>query len=160
MIKGFKFCVTIVLLLVNLIHSRGQGLNRHFLIGYDIGLADTNVVSRKGDFEFDSLSYLLTPTNSKMPFLSTQGNISDNNGNLLMVSNGCWIADATGDTMQNGSGLLPNNFTNTWCDDISGIPLLIPRFSFPTQVILIKLSYYTNLEQTHPLNQGGCTLLL
>lgn len=123
--KGFKYYATIVLLLVNQIHSRGQGLNRHFLIGYDVGLFDTNVVSTKGIFQFDSVSYNLTPANFKMPFRATQGNLSDESGNLLMVSNGCWIADATGDTMQNGAGLLPNSFSNTWCDDITGIPFPI-----------------------------------
>ncbi|MBL7929639.1 MAG: T9SS type A sorting domain-containing protein [Bacteroidia bacterium] len=42
-----------------------------------------------------------------MVFKGTQANISDANGNLLMSSNGVWIANATGDTMMNGSGLNP-----------------------------------------------------
>ena len=39
-----------------------------------------------------------------------------------MYTNGCWIADATGDTMLNGNGLNPGSFTNNWCSDITGIP--------------------------------------
>ncbi|MBK7966398.1 MAG: hypothetical protein IPK10_14680 [Bacteroidetes bacterium] len=47
-------------------------------------------------FILPKTDYTLTPANFKMPFRAAQGNLSDENGNLLMVSNGCWIADATG----------------------------------------------------------------
>lgn len=78
----------------------------HWLLGYDSALFDTNVVSTKANIRFDSTSYLLTPANFKMPFLSAQSTFSDEYGNLKMSTNGCWIADATGDTMFNGGGLL------------------------------------------------------
>ncbi|MBE7508567.1 MAG: T9SS type A sorting domain-containing protein [Bacteroidia bacterium] len=55
-----------------------------------------------------------------MPFAkSTQATISDQNGSFLMSSNGVWIADATNDTMQNGSGLNPNSFTSSDPDGLS-----------------------------------------
>ena len=81
-----------------------QGKNANFLLGYSVGLFDTNVVSEKATLFFNQNSYSLTPDSFKMPFMSAQGNLSDESGNLLMVSNGCWIADATGDTMLNGGG--------------------------------------------------------
>ena len=115
----------------------GQGMNSNFLLGYDVALADTNVTSTKAVFHFDSAGYTLNPANFKMPFMAAQANISDENGNLQMVSNGCWIADATGDTMQNGAGLLPNSFTNTWCDDITGIP-------FPNAAVFLPMPGDTN----------------
>ncbi|MBE7510765.1 MAG: hypothetical protein HS118_11365 [Bacteroidia bacterium] len=40
-----------------------------------------------------------------MPFGDTEGNISDENGNFLMSSNGIWVTNSMGDTMPNGSGL-------------------------------------------------------
>lgn len=98
-----------------------QGYNHNWLIGYTSGL-DTNVISKRGWLQFDSNNVTVTPDNFKMPFRAAQGNISDANGDLLMVSNGCWIADASMDTMQNGGGLNPGLFTDDWCDDISGIP--------------------------------------
>ncbi|MBK6641578.1 MAG: hypothetical protein IPG39_10210 [Bacteroidetes bacterium] len=50
----------------------------------------------------------------KIPFSDTQGNISDENGDLLMSSNGYFIANATGDTMQNGAGINPGLFTDDY----------------------------------------------
>ena len=107
--------------LLAIIELSGQGYNHNWLIGYNSGL-DTNVVTNNAILSFDANSINVAPTNFKMPFRAAQGNISDANGNLLMVSNGCWIADATLDTMQNGGGLNPNPFTSTWCDNVSGIP--------------------------------------
>lgn len=107
--------------LLAIIELSGQGYNHNWLIGYNSGL-DTNVVTNNAILSFDANSINVAPTNFKMPFRAAQGNISDANGNLLMVSNGCWIADATLDTMQNGGGLNPNPFTSTWCDNVTGIP--------------------------------------
>ena len=45
-----------------------------------------------------------------MRFSSTQGNIADSSGNLLMYSNGIWIANANGDTIMNGNNLNPGPF--------------------------------------------------
>ncbi len=110
-----------VILVTRLVIGHSQGLNSHFLLGYNSGL-DTNVISNSAYLRFDSLGYTLDSANFRMSFLSSQGNLSDENGNLLMVSNGCWIADATGDTMLNGSDLLPNGFSASWCDPYAGIP--------------------------------------
>jgi hypothetical protein len=95
----FYFILFIIFISVNKIFA--QGYNHHWLIGYNSGL-DTNVISNNAILSFDTSSVAIVPTNFKMPFRAAQGNISDANGNLLMVSNGCWIADATLDTMQNG----------------------------------------------------------
>ena len=150
----------------------GQGMNSHFLLGYSIGLFDTNVVSEKAILEFDSVGYILTPASFKMPFLSSQGNLSDESGNLIMVSNGCWIADATGDTMLNGGGLLPNGFSSTWCSAYSGIPyphtsVFLPHPSDSNLVYLIHQSgtsasnynssglYYTLIDKSLNLGLGG-----
>jgi hypothetical protein len=47
-----------------------------------------------------------------MNFSETNGVICNRQGNILFTSNGVYVADATNDTMQNGSGLNPGNFTN------------------------------------------------
>jgi hypothetical protein len=49
-----------------------------------------------------------------MKFEGTQATISDANGNFLMSSNGVWIANALNDTMQNGAGLNPGYYVNSW----------------------------------------------
>ncbi len=47
-----------------------------------------------------------------MDFRHTHANISDTAGNLLFYTNGYYIADATHDTMQNGSGINPGAYAN------------------------------------------------
>jgi len=81
----------------------GQGLNTSWLLGY---------LSTKGRITFTDTSYNYVTEIRKVPFTDTQGNISDVNGNLLMSSNGIFIANATGDTMQDGGGLNPNLYTD------------------------------------------------
>ncbi len=93
----------IIFLLIALSPARlfSQGKTHHFLIGYGVP-TDSNVIAPYGQLLFDNTSITTIGETRKMAFRATQGNISDENGNLLMVSNGCWIADATGDTMQWG----------------------------------------------------------
>ncbi len=93
-----------------------QGYNHNWLLCYHYNSNDT--LSR---MTFDSNSYNLIPEQRKIPFKAfTQANISDENGNLLMSTNGVWIANSTGDTMKNGKGLNPNSFTSAWID---GLPI-------------------------------------
>jgi Secretion system C-terminal sorting domain len=155
--------------------SYGQGKNSHFLLGYDTGLFDTNVVSTKADLYFTQNNYTLTPANFKMPFRAAQANLSDENGNLLMVSNGCWIADATGDTMQNGGGLIPNSYTANWCNLTKGIPyphsaVFVPDPSDSNKIYLLHQSgtnssnfkssglYYSIVDKTLNGGLGGVVL--
>ncbi|MBE7510748.1 MAG: PD40 domain-containing protein [Bacteroidia bacterium] len=118
-----------------------QGKTHNFLIGYGAVL-DSFTTSSYGRLLFNYNSVSAIGENRKMPFRITQANISDENGNLLMVSNGCWIADATGDTMVNGSGLNPNSFTNDYCVIAPrGLPLshgniFLPYPSHPNKYIL------------------------
>src|SRR5690606_15457190 len=81
----------------------GQGLNTTWLLGY---------FNNRGRITFTDTSYNYVTEIRKIPFTDTQGNISDENGNLLMSSNGIFIANATGDTMQDGGELNPNLYTD------------------------------------------------
>lgn len=101
----------------------GQGFNHNFLLGYDIGLVDTNVISDKARLNYFVDSVSVIPESRKMSFLASQSNISDFSGNLLIATNGCWIANALGDTMLNGTGLNPNTCTNQWCSPNAGLPI-------------------------------------
>jgi hypothetical protein len=93
-----------------------QGYNHTWLLGYDY-----TPTSAKARMNFDLNFDTLITEQRKIPIGSaTEGNISDKNGNLLMASNGVWIANATGDTMLNGSGLNPNSFTTAYSN---GLPL-------------------------------------
>jgi hypothetical protein len=143
------FCLTSILIINT--YSFSQGLNHIFLIGYDVGLADTNVSSTKARFAFDSTSYNLIPESRKLAFRAAQANISDESGNLLISTNGCWIANAQNDTMLNGSGINPGPFANSYCDPISGMPyahsnILLPWPGDSSKYILFHQTGNFNLN--------------
>ncbi|MFN0188868.1 MAG: T9SS type A sorting domain-containing protein [Bacteroidia bacterium] len=175
--EKLKYTVSLIILLFNLElnYSYSQGISSHWLLGYDTGLFDTNVVSTKADLYFTQNNYTLTPANFKMPFRAAQANLSDENGNLLMVSNGCWIADATGDTMQNGGGLIPNSYTANWCNFTKGIPyphslVFVPDPSDSNKIYLLHQSgtnssnfkssglFYSIVDKTLNGGLGGVVL--
>lgn len=137
-------------LLLNPFGSFSQGYNHHWLLGYWNGPLDTNMTSTKARLLFDSLNTTLIPETRKLPFLGTQANISDANGNLLMSTNGCWIADATGDTMLNGSGLNPGYYAGIWCNNQMGMPIphgdvIIPFPDDSTKYCLFHQTFSTTL---------------
>ena len=111
----------IIALCLNSLCSFSQGLNHNFLIGIFAGL-DTNVVSTRAIMQFDANSVTVLPASFTMAFDGAQANISDENGNLLMYTNGCQIADASGNTMQNGDSLNPGSLVDAWCSSINGLP--------------------------------------
>jgi hypothetical protein len=101
-----------------------QGISNNWLLGY---LSFPLVVgtTAKGKVDFMTGSAVSSSITNKMKFHRTQGNISDVNGNLLMSSNGIFIANAMGDTMLNGSAINPDpyivsNYTLTGLDIPNG----------------------------------------
>ena len=114
-----------LLIFVSICISSGvfaQGLNHSWLLGYNLQ-TDTFTSSTKARLSYTVTSMTLTPESRKMSFRATQANIGDSTGNLLIASNGCWIANSTGDTMLNGSGLNPGSFTDDWNYPYSGLPI-------------------------------------
>jgi hypothetical protein len=99
-----------------------QGMNNTWLLGNDPGWPNI------GRIVFDANSYQLLTETRKMAFKGTQATISDNQGNFLMSSNGVWIANATNDTMMNGSGLNPGYFVNGW---LNGLPIISGNIFLP-----------------------------
>ncbi len=116
-----KHILVLFLFTANLAH--GQGYNHQWLLG-----SYNNFIDPKGRMLFDINNYTLVNENRKMVFKGTQANISDQNGNLLMSSNGIWIANATGDTMMNGGGLNPVGITSSWPN---GLPMTANNIFLP-----------------------------
>jgi hypothetical protein len=110
--------------------SYSQGLNHQWLLGYGT-FTDSFSTSQKARLLFDVNNVTVVPETRKMKFLSAQANIADSTGNLLFYTNGCWIADATNDTMQNGNGLNPGPFTNSWCNNLYGMPFIGQTLALP-----------------------------
>lgn len=145
----FAYIIALLSLLLSM-NVSGQGRKYNFLIGYNV-LTDQYTSAPKGKLFIDNLNVNVSGETRKMPFIASQANISDENGNLLMYTNGCWIADATGDTMQNGSGLNPGPFTNSWCDNVTGLPfhhsnIILPMPDDNTKFILFHQTGNNNLN--------------
>ena len=116
----YKTLMFLIVLMLETFALYGQWINSTWLLGY---------LSTKGRITFTDTSFNNVTEIRKMPFTDTQGNISDENGNLLMSSNGIFIANAMGDTMQNGSGLNPNSFTDDYKQD--GLPVMSGNLFLP-----------------------------
>lgn len=99
--NNIKRILLLMLLFYSVTDSLSQGAKNNFLLGYS-----SNPNNNKGRIIFSDTSYSIITEIRKISFWDTQANISDENGNLLMSSNGIFIADATGDTMQ-GGGIEP-----------------------------------------------------
>ncbi|MBS1546299.1 MAG: hypothetical protein JST38_14050 [Bacteroidetes bacterium] len=103
--------------------SAQQGLNNLWTGGYTYAGIDTAL----GGINIDYMngSQVITTVDRDMNYFRTVANITDSLGNLLFSTNGVRIADATGNTMQNGDSLNPSWYTA----DLSAPPdgLLIPQ---------------------------------
>ena len=128
-------CLTVLLLSKDCLP---QGYNSTFLLGYNA----------KARMSFTDTSYFIIPETRTISFDNAQANISDENGNILMSSNGVFIADATGNTMSNGGGLNPSQAVN---DFPSGLP-------FPYADIILPMpddsTKYVLFHQTFDFNSG------
>ncbi|MBL0047096.1 MAG: T9SS type A sorting domain-containing protein [Bacteroidetes bacterium] len=126
--KAIQIKILILTLIVS--NAFGQGRKNNWLVGYNSGTSPVTTCER-AKISFNTGSTVIQPqTTRKINFLATEGNISDRSGNLLFSSNGVWIADAFGDTMQNGTGLNPgpmvNSMSNSYCLNLLNANLIIP----------------------------------
>lgn len=140
-------------------YASSQGLSSTWLLGYQ----------SKARMNFTNTSYSISPEVRKIPFYETQGNISNVNGTLLISSNGIFISDVTGDTMQNGAGINPGQFTSDFSNNGLPIPygnIVLPMPGDSNKFVLIHQTgnynapsalsateiYYSEIDMT--LNSG------
>ena len=121
-----KILVLILTLLAFNISYAQQGLNNNWLMGYQ---SAAGYPGGQTLIDFYNGTPVLSYDSLEMDFNHTHANISDINGNMMFYTNGYYLADATNDTMQNGSGLSPGAYANAFSDGF-GIPqgaLIIPK---------------------------------
>ena len=63
------------------------------------------------NMDFRSGDLVVTNNNRHFNFAPTNGQMSDSSGNILFCSNGIYICNNLYDTMLNGSGLNPSEYT-------------------------------------------------
>ncbi len=108
------------------------------------------------DLDFTQDTMVISLVQRDMIVAETNGIISDQNGNLLFYTNGIYIANSLNDTMQNGSGLNPGQFTTSRQQNGITIPqanLVIP---FPGDTT----KYYLFHETCDDINVSGATYFL
>nr|MBK9653314.1 T9SS type A sorting domain-containing protein [Bacteroidota bacterium] len=112
-----------------------QGLNHTWLLGYWPYSYD------KGRINFTSSSDTLIIEKRLIPFDACQANISDSAGNLLISSNGVWIANKTGDTLKGGGKLL--NFAGISFNKTFGVPFADAIIPYPDDSTKFVLFHQT-----------------
>jgi hypothetical protein len=92
---------------------------------------------------FDGNNTTVTKQDLKMNFERTVAAMSDSSGALLFYSNGCYIATANGDTMQNGDGINPGTVHDWICPEngynVQRGALVLPYPGQPSQYIMFHL---------------------
>lgn len=88
----------------NFCFAQNQGINNWWVFGYGSYWGSPWGHTK---FDFTTGTPVITYDSLEMEFARTGATIADNAGNLLFYTNGYYIADASNDTMQNGSGLSP-----------------------------------------------------
>ncbi|MEO8590202.1 MAG: hypothetical protein ABI432_12585, partial [Flavobacteriales bacterium] len=103
-----------------------QGLNNLWLGGFE----DESPPPWGGvDLNFISGNLVVSTVARTMDYKRTNANITDANGNLLFSTNGAYLANATGDTLLNGTGLNPSDYTSDHPEGllISQACLILPK---------------------------------
>jgi len=92
-----------------------QGINNLWMMGY---LSQAGPPWGGINMDFKTGQPVISYVSREMEFKRAVSTICDSSGNLLFVTNGVYIADATGDTMMNGSGLNPSVYTSWYPDGL------------------------------------------
>jgi hypothetical protein len=87
----------------------------NWLFGYDYQPANPGIEGSLLDFNYQPVVVTANTINMVLQFSSAE--ISDEDGNLLFYTNGCWIADRTHNMMQNGDGINPGEVHDMRCDE-------------------------------------------
>ena len=103
-----KYSIIIIFILCGVKMFAQQGISSIWQLGYDSDAGPPGGISH---FDFISGNPVITYDSLGMEFRHTHANISDSAGNLLFYTNGVYIADATNDTMMNGSGINPGAYS-------------------------------------------------
>ena len=114
-----KYLIAILIICCSLL-SKAQLYDAQWVLGCN----PTTIM----DFRNDTLKLDTLP--GATPSFLTVANICDEAGNLLYYTNGIYIEDKNGDTLQNGTGINPCPYTDSWSNFGLNIPqaaLFIPK---------------------------------
>ncbi|MBK6397651.1 MAG: T9SS type A sorting domain-containing protein [Bacteroidetes bacterium] len=129
-------------------YSQFQSAN--YLVGYTTGL-DSFTTTMRARINFDS-GFQGIPEARPMKFVGAQANISDSMGNIVIATNGVYVADATGNIMDNGDDLNPGQYTSDFSDGLpfASANIIVPFPGQQNQFVLFHMTgnYDANLAAT------------
>ncbi len=127
-----------------------QKHDNKWLFGYSAGGSDKNTMI---DFSTDSIFF--KTVFRKMQLDNHYAAINDSVGNIAAYTNGCYLANATGDTIENGNDINPGPLANLFCgtDNLiqannlpqSGFFIPVPNKS--SQYMLFQIGYDNHKAQ-------------
>lgn len=91
-----------------------------WMFGYDSKTLIPEIEGTIGSFDENHISLSYIPT--QLNIFSTNATISDEEGNLLFYTNGCFIADSTHEIMENGEGVNPGVVYDLKCGEDAYLP--------------------------------------
>ncbi|MFZ1695168.1 MAG: T9SS type A sorting domain-containing protein [Flavobacteriales bacterium] len=105
------------------------------------------------DLGFTSESLSVAPATRVIDFFRTNANITDSEGNLQFSTNGAFLGNALGDTLLNGTGLNPSNYTNLYPEGLHGsqYALILPEPESSTVYHLIHCAADRQAPYIHAL---------
>jgi hypothetical protein len=132
---SLKLFYSILFLLLTSNQLLSQNQDKLWMMGYDCCGPNFSGIN----MDFRSGSLIVAPVIRHFNFAETNGQMCDSAGNILFCSNGIYVANALFDTMLNGSGLNPTDYTTA--HELRGlhIPqanLVIPMPGNPTKYYL------------------------
>ena len=115
----------------------GQGLNNLWLGGHQswAGLPHGGT-----DINFLTGVPVISYVSRDINYRTTTANITDGSGNLLFSTNGAFLGDINGDTLLNGTGINPSEYTSDYTDIglfLTQSQLILPKPGSPNIYYLI-----------------------
>jgi len=145
--EALRLLIVSVTVVVGSNSSAQTGLNNLWMGGYSeqYGLPWGGT-----DLDFSSGSVIVSQVNREIDFYRTNANITDANGYLNFSTNGTYVANATGDTMLNGSGLSPSDYTSMFPEglNLSQAVLILQQPESLNIYLLLHGSYDDFVTQT------------
>jgi hypothetical protein len=113
-----------------------QGLNNLWLLGYN---SDDGLPWGNSNIEFMSGMPAISLHSYEIGFHKTAANITTDDGVLEFSTNGVFLADRHGDTLYNGTGLAPSNYTSQYPEGlyVGQGALILPKPDEPGSYLLI-----------------------
>lgn len=139
-----KYLLVALLLVASLIPLSAQQHDNVWLMGRSGVVPDSNSVYALSMLNFSQIAPEISFLAEEMDFDATNSSISDAAGNLLFYTNGAYIADASHQPMENGTGLNPGDYVDANGPDglvIRQGTLILPRPQVSDQYYLFHVYY-------------------